>query len=761
MHQQTITVSFVAVVLIGGALLLPHTWLTATPTSQQAASSAVSLDAVKKATDSSAQSFVDLQSSIQRFADELGSCKEKEQTVSPTTLAEQAESEPAYPFTPTAEPVGKLKAETVYSEAKPGVVVVGGVFKCDKCNHWHVRCASGFVIRQDGLIVTNFHVIEAFKKVDALGIMTADGRVFPAKAVLAASKLNDLALLKVDAEHLQPLPVSTNAAVGATVFCISHPLMPNGKANCLYTFSRGIVAGKFTIHNEKQEAVRVLAVTCDYGSGSSGGAILNEHGAVVAVVCQAIPLSSQDHEKGVQMIWRFARPSCSIVDMLNSPAPKQTPTPGKEAPAAQQAEQETPPPAQRPKAEAPVAGPGTFALRPTDNIAMGYYRPVVVKLSEKPPIKPKSEPAYRSKKPLYGVLHLGDAANNNILVAIDEPESGEPRIYIDRKGDGDLANAGPGSWDRTNGPTLFANNVTIDVPYTSGKIPYKFSFYRFKTRNQDNLYYFRSSGREGEVTLDGKHYRVLIVDDNADGRFDDLANGSLVIDLNQDGTLERTMDSAEFFRLNEPFNVHGKVWKVAALSPDGLRIALRPSNAKVAIKAYLSPGCPAPTFTGTSLDGKPIDLKTEASKGKYILVDFWASWCGPCRGEFPTLRRVCARYQKHGLTILGVTLDSDKDRAIEAAAQAKLTYSHVFDGLGWKNAVALLYRVQGIPQTYLLDSQLKIVAKNLRGPNLEKRLQELLGPGDVEAANAVEQATPKAAAKPKSKPLTPKLPKAK
>jgi thiol-disulfide isomerase/thioredoxin len=132
-----------------------------------------------------------------------------------------------------------------------------------------------------------------------------------------------------------------------------------------------------------------------------------------------------------------------------------------------------------------------------------------------------------------------------------------------------------------------------------------------------------------------------------------------------------------------------------------------------------------------------------------VLVDFWASWCGPCRGEFPTLRRVHARYKDHGLTIIGVSLDSDESRATDAANGAKLDYSHVFDGQGWKNAVAQIYRVHSIPQTYLLDSQLKIVAKNLRGPMLERRLKELLGAGDEDAAKAVNRAAPPAGGKKK------------
>ena len=87
----------------------------------------------------------------------------------------------------------------------------------------------------------------------------------------------------------------------------------------------------------------------------------------------------------------------------------------------------------------------------------------------------------------------------------------------------------------------------------------------------------------------------------------------------------------------------------------------------------------------------------------------------------------------------GVNLDGDRDKAAQAAAAAVLDYPHVFDGQGWKNAVAALYRVQGIPQMYLLDKDLKIVAKNLRGTALEKRLHELLGEGDTEAVAALEK----------------------
>jgi thiol-disulfide isomerase/thioredoxin len=711
----------------------------------------------QKTEPSKPQPFVDNAAVAKRFADELGRMKEEGQTVSPAELARQATAENSYTVSPLADPGKRLDAETVYASAKPGVVAVGGIFKCGTCKHWHIRCASGFVVRRDGLIVTNYHVVDGYKDKEALGVMTADGRVLPVKAVLAANQVNDVALLKVDATDLHALPVCGDVPVGATAYCLSHPTLPGAAGNGFFAFSKGTVGGKFVLHVEKNQTRKALVVTVDYGPGSSGGPILNEHGAVVGLACQAIPLGKKEkeHDVGVQMIWRFARPADDILAMLSKTTSKQPPEAKKPAPPVTPP---TPQPATPPKREAeapqaarpvvPAGGDGTsFELKPCDLPSVGFYRPVRVELTEDPPMKPKAEPKYASK-PLYGVLRLGDAAENRFLVALDEPTSGEPKIHIDRDGSGDLTH-GPGDWQRNRGGTSFLNNVAIDVPYTTGKIPYKFTFYRMKARLPNTLLYYRSSGREGHVTLDGRRYRVLVLDDNADGRFDDLKSGTLFIDLNQDDKLDTMPDSAECYKLDEPFNVRGNVWEVASLSADGLRIALRRSKASVPIKAYLEVGYQAPAFTGRGLDGKPIDLKTEAAKGHYVLIDFWASWCGPCRGEFPNIRRAHAQYKDHGLTIVGVNLDSNLDKAKDAASQAKLNYPHVFDGREWQSAVAQLYRVHSIPQVYLLDRNLKIVGKNLRGPMLEKRLRELLGAGDEAAAKAIDAAMPPTKPKPK------------
>jgi peroxiredoxin len=135
-------------------------------------------------------------------------------------------------------------------------------------------------------------------------------------------------------------------------------------------------------------------------------------------------------------------------------------------------------------------------------------------------------------------------------------------------------------------------------------------------------------------------------------------------------------------------------------------------------------GQPAPDFTSKDADGKPVSLSS--FKGKYVLVDFWASWCGPCRQENPAVVKAYHQYHDKGFDILGVSLDETKADWLEAIKKDGLNWAQVSDLKGWKNDVAVEYGIQGIPMNYLLDKEGRIVAKGLRGEDLTKKLQELL-----------------------------------
>jgi len=253
---------------------------------------------------------------VKRFRTELGRMVGRQGVVPPVELARQAETNKTCTVSTLSDPGKKLDAEAVYGRARRSVVIVGGITRCDGGRHWHASCATGFVVHKDGVIVTNAHVVEAFAHMDAMGVMTDDGRVFPIKAVLAADGVNDVAVLKIAADDLAPLPLATGTSIGATVYCLSHPeLNAPGSENGFFAFTRGMVCGKFRLRLGGGPAVNVLAITADYAKGSSGGPILNENGAVVAMVCSTMALID-DGDGNVQMTWKFTRPSSSILPLL-------------------------------------------------------------------------------------------------------------------------------------------------------------------------------------------------------------------------------------------------------------------------------------------------------------------------------------------------------------------------------------------------------------------------------------------------------------
>ncbi len=138
-----------------------------------------------------------------------------------------------------------------------------------------------------------------------------------------------------------------------------------------------------------------------------------------------------------------------------------------------------------------------------------------------------------------------------------------------------------------------------------------------------------------------------------------------------------------------------------------------------------SAGGEAPDFTQNDPEGKPVSLHD--FRGKVLLIDFWASWCGPCRRENPNVVRVYEKYKDKGFEILGVSLDRTRDRWLQAIEKDKLNWYHVSDLKGWKNEVAALYGVRSIPHTILLDAEGKIIATKLRGKALENNLKKIFG----------------------------------
>ncbi|MEH3114452.1 TlpA disulfide reductase family protein [Pedobacter terrae] len=148
--------------------------------------------------------------------------------------------------------------------------------------------------------------------------------------------------------------------------------------------------------------------------------------------------------------------------------------------------------------------------------------------------------------------------------------------------------------------------------------------------------------------------------------------------------------------------------------------------ARIASVKKTQEGVEAPEFVQPDIDGKMVKLSDY--RGKFVFVDFWASWCAPCRRENPNLVKAYAQYKDKGFEILGVSMDKAADKAnwLKAIQEDKLTWKQVGDLKGWENEAGMLYEVTAIPMNFLIDPNGKIIGKYLRGEELEKKLSEVI-----------------------------------
>lgn len=153
------------------------------------------------------------------------------------------------------------------------------------------------------------------------------------------------------------------------------------------------------------------------------------------------------------------------------------------------------------------------------------------------------------------------------------------------------------------------------------------------------------------------------------------------------------------------------------------RIAAQKESLKV--QAALKPGTAFPDFEEKDMAGQPLSVGK--FKGKYVLVDFWATWCPPCREEVPNVVAAYGKYHDKGFEIVGISLDKEEAALKKFIADNKMPWPEYFDGKWWESKLGQKYGVNSIPTNYLLDKNGIIVAKDLRGPALDAKLQEVLG----------------------------------
>ena len=368
----------------------------------------------------------------------------------------------------------------------------------------------------------------------------------------------------------------------------------------------------------------------------------------------------------------------------------------------------------------------------------GAFQAMVI--SEKSALLIKKEPRYQSKNPIYGKLVLGNSpAKQNIAVVVDETDGQSPRLYVDANNNGDLTDDGSPEWiKRESGGT--SKEVVVKTTFLSnGKLtkvilPFSISRFQIGDDKRSRIVFQHKYSRSGELKIGNRVYKVLAQTYSGQGLFSKPEQITLGIDTNQDGQISKDLLSAEiFFGGNgggRPFNIAGESYRIARASESGDKIFLEVSPTKVSAKNYILINSPAPDFSFQTLDNKTVNLSE--LKGRVVLLDFWAIWCGPCIANLPVIKKVYDQHQRSEFEIIGISLDGGETSKTTAndlqnfVSKEQMPWLIAFDNRGWDNAVVKMYNITDIPIHIVIDKKgvVRLIARS--GGEEKMRKIELL-----------------------------------
>lgn len=222
---------------------------------------------------------------------------------------------------PTAQRVD-MQAKDIYAKALQSTVVVGSAYLCPRCANTHVGNATGYIISEEGIVVTNYHVLDGYlnmgegNKPLALLVRLANGKTYTIKEVINASEKDDLAVLRLDVgeDKLPALALSQGATVGEDAYVLGHP------RGMYYFFTKGMVNSKFQEAGGTQEnpySYDVMAISADFAAGASGGPVLDSGGNIIGTVSSTRTLQYNDPGRSVQMVLKTTIPVESLWKLLN------------------------------------------------------------------------------------------------------------------------------------------------------------------------------------------------------------------------------------------------------------------------------------------------------------------------------------------------------------------------------------------------------------------------------------------------------------